>query len=121
MPRVESGGREVLVSEFTRLGATVVEVAAYQSQCPSEIDPAILSALQRQQVDIITFASSKTVKNFWHPIGNSLPPGWLERVKIASIGPQTSATCRELLGKVDIEATEYTLPGLLAALESGIE
>jgi uroporphyrinogen III methyltransferase / synthase len=121
LPRVESGGREVLVGEFTRLGATVVEVAAYQSQCPTEIDPDILSALQRQQVDIITFASSKTVKNFCNPIGNSLPPGWLERVTIASIGPQTSATCRELLGKVDIEATEYTLPGLLAALESGIE
>jgi uroporphyrinogen III methyltransferase / synthase len=121
LPRVESGGREVLVGEFTRLGATVVEVAAYQSQCPLEIDPDILSALQRQQVDIITFASSKTVKNFGHMIGDSLPPDWLNRVTIASIGPQTSVTCRSLLGKVDIEATEYTLPGLLAALESGIE
>jgi uroporphyrinogen III methyltransferase / synthase len=120
-PRVETGGREVLVGEFTRLGATVVEVAAYQSQCPSEIDPDILSALQRQQVDIITFASSKTVKNFCHIIGDRLPPDWVERVTIASIGPQTSATCRSLLGKVDIEATEYTLPGLLAALELGVE
>jgi uroporphyrinogen III methyltransferase / synthase len=120
-PRVETGGREVLVGEFTKLGATVVEVAAYQSQCPAEIDPAIRSALQRQQVDIITFASSKTVKNFCHLIGESLPPEWLEHVWIASIGPQTSATCRSLLGKVDIEATEYTLPGLLAALELGTE
>jgi uroporphyrinogen III methyltransferase / synthase len=120
-PRVETGGREVLVGEFTKLGATVVEVAAYQSQCPAQIDPAIRSALQRQQVDIITFASSKTVKNFRHLIGESLPPDWLEHVWIASIGPQTSATCRSLLGKVDIEATEYTLPGLLAALELGIE
>jgi uroporphyrinogen III methyltransferase / synthase len=120
-PRVETGGREVLVGEFTRLGATVVEVAAYQSQCPQQLDPAILSALQRQQVDILTFASSKTVKNFCQLIGDSLPLAWSERIWIASIGPQTSATCRSLLGKVDIEATEYTLPGLLAALELGIE
>jgi uroporphyrinogen III methyltransferase / synthase len=120
-PRVETGGREVLVREFTHLGASVIEVAAYQSRCPIEIEPAALLALQRQQVDIITFASSKTVAHFCQLIGTSLPSGWQESVYIASIGPQTSATCRELLGKVDIEATEYTLPGLVAALELGIE
>jgi uroporphyrinogen III methyltransferase / synthase len=119
-PRVETGGREVLVREFTELGATVVEVAAYQSQCPLEVDPVALSALQSRQIDIITFASSKTVKNFCQLIGSSLPAGWQTDVTIASIGPQTSATCHELFGKVDIEATEYTLPGLVAALEIGI-
>ncbi len=119
-PRVETGGREVLVKELTNLGAIIVEVAAYQSRCPDSIDPSILSALQQQQVDIITFASSKTVKHFDRLIGTSLPSGWQDRVCIASIGPQTSATCRELFGKVDIEATEYTLPGLIAALEVGV-
>ncbi len=119
-PRVETGGREVLVKELTELGAVIVEVAAYQSRCPDSIDPSILSALQQQDINIVTFASSKTVKHFCQLIGTSLPSGWQERVCIASIGPQTSATCRELLGKVDIEATEYTLPGLIAALELGI-
>jgi uroporphyrinogen III methyltransferase / synthase len=118
-PRVETGGRELLVQEFTKLGATVVEVAAYESRCPIAIDPTILFALQHQQVDMITFASSKTVKHFWQLIGDHLPPDWQRDVYIASIGPQTSTTCRELLGKVDIEAIEYTLPGLLAALELG--
>ncbi len=120
-PRVESGGREVLIQEFTKLGATVVEVPAYQSRCPTEVDAVALAALQAQQVDIITFASSKTVTYFCQLVGHSLPVGWQERVCIASIGPQTSATCRALLGKVDIEATEYTLPGLVAALEQAID
>lgn len=116
-PRVETGGREVLVQELTNLGATVVEVSAYQSQCPATINPTALAVLQQQQVDIITFASSKTVKHFCQLIaGHSLPPHWQDRVCIASIGPQTSITCRELLGKVDVEATEYTLPGLVDAL-----
>jgi uroporphyrinogen III methyltransferase / synthase len=119
-PRVETGGREVLVKELTDLGAIIVEVAAYQSRCPDSIDPSILSALQQQQVDIVTFASSKTVIHFCQLIGTSLPSGWQDRVCIASIGPQTSATCKELLGKVDIEATEYTLPGLIGALELGV-
>ncbi len=127
-PRVETGGREVLVKELTNLGAIIVEVAAYQSRCPDSIDPSILSALQQQfgsahceDIDIITFASSKTVKHFCQLIGTSLPSGWQDQVLIASIGPQTSATCRELFGKVDIEATEYTLPGLVTALEVGIK
>jgi uroporphyrinogen III methyltransferase/synthase len=115
-PRVESGGRDVLVRELSQLGATVVEVPAYQSQCPTTIDPTALAALQRQQVDIITFASSKTVKHFCQLIAGHLTPNWQDRVCIASIGPQTSVTCRELLGKVDVEATEYTLPGLVEAL-----
>ncbi len=119
-PRVETGGREVLVKELTNLGAMIIEVAAYQSRCPDSIDPNILSALQQQDIDIITFASSKTVKHFCQLIGTSLPSGWQDQVCIASIGPQTSATCKELFGKVDIEATEYTLLGLIAALELGI-
>jgi uroporphyrinogen III methyltransferase / synthase len=120
-PRVETGGREILVQGLTKLGATVIEVSAYESQCPISIDPAVLVSLQQQQVDIITFASSKTVKHFCQLIGTSLPLGWQSHVCIASIGPQTSATCRSLLGKVDIEATEYTLPGLVAALELGAD
>ncbi|MCY7367016.1 MAG: uroporphyrinogen-III C-methyltransferase [Chamaesiphon sp.] len=119
-PRVETGGREVLVKELTDLGAIVVEVAGYQSRCPDSINPTGLNSLQQQEIDIITFASSKTVKHFCQLIGTSLPSGWQDQLCIASIGPQTSATCRELLGKVDIEATEYTLPGLVAALELGV-
>ncbi|HBL13562.1 MAG TPA: uroporphyrinogen-III C-methyltransferase, partial [Cyanobacteria bacterium UBA11162] len=65
-PRVETGGREILVKELTAQGADVIEVPAYQSACPSEISPTVWEALQSKTVDIITFASSKTVKNFYH-------------------------------------------------------
>ncbi|MGB8690365.1 MAG: uroporphyrinogen-III C-methyltransferase, partial [Microcoleus sp.] len=44
-PRVESGGREVLVKEFTAKGAQVIEAPAYQSCCPESIDPIALAAL----------------------------------------------------------------------------
>ena len=63
-PRVESGGREILVQELAAQGAEVVEVAAYQSACPQVIEPLAWSALQERAIDIITFASSKTVHNF---------------------------------------------------------
>ena len=119
-PRVESGGREVLVKEFTAQGAQVIEVPAYQSCCPETIDPIALTALQNQAIDIITFASSKTVHNFCHLIETtpefSLSEDWLQSVCIASIGPETSKSCQNLLGKVDVEATEYTLDGLTEAI-----
>ena len=119
-PRVESGGREVLVKEFIAKGAEVIEVAAYQSCCPKNIPPSAELALQSGTVDIITFASSKTVQFFCQLAtqvfaGNSLA-SCLEGVCIASIGPQTSKTCQELIGRVDIEAEEYTLPGLTEAV-----
>jgi len=114
-PRVESGGRDVLVKEFTDRGAVVTEVAAYQSRCPEAIAPAILKALEQEQVDIVTFASSKTVQCFHQMLGTDSDK-LLNNLCIASIGPQTSAACDRLLGRVDIEAEEYTLEGLVQAI-----
>jgi uroporphyrinogen III methyltransferase / synthase len=126
-PRVESGGREVLVQELTAKGAEIVEVAAYQSCCPDSIPPSAELALKNGTIDIITFASSKTVQFFCqlaqkvfseNPQDNEFSEvaKSLERVCIASIGPQTSKSCRSLLGRVDVEAEEYTLDGLTQAL-----
>ncbi|NEO98965.1 MAG: uroporphyrinogen-III synthase [Symploca sp. SIO2E9] len=119
-PRVETGGREVLVKEMRTQGAIVTEVAAYESRCPEQMASAAEKALEKQEVDVITFASSKTVKNFVQLLDISLqwqkPLFQLEGVQIASIGPQTSITCRQLLGRVDIEAEEYTLEGLTQAI-----
>ncbi|WNC31618.1 MULTISPECIES: uroporphyrinogen-III C-methyltransferase [unclassified Thermosynechococcus] len=114
-PRVEKGGRPVLVETFTAAGAEVVEVPAYDSRCPQTVDAQVLGALQGGQVDMVTFTSSKTVKHFCQLVGAQAAE-LLQNVQIASIGPQTSQTCRELLGRVDTEATEHTLEGLLQAL-----
>ncbi|MBD1873517.1 uroporphyrinogen-III C-methyltransferase [Nodosilinea sp. FACHB-131] len=118
-PRVESGGREVLVQEFTAAGAEVVEVAAYESGCPEVADPNALAALKNGKVDVITFASSKTVVHTAQLLEQGLGTGWREVLKgvaIASIGPKTSDSCREILGRVDIEPAEYTLDGLTEAI-----
>lgn len=116
-PRVETGGRELLVTELNAQGANVVEVPAYESGCPGAIAPEIWQAIQSQSVDIITFASSKTVRNFWQLIQNNGGDlTLLKSLKIASIGPQTSETCLELFNRVDIEAKVFTLEGLRDAI-----
>jgi uroporphyrinogen III methyltransferase/synthase len=139
-PRVETGGREVLVQEMHRAGAIVTEVAAYQSHCPEQMPEAVLQALQQEQIDVITFTSSKGVQHFWQILQQSGVTGnmgdkkqelllstpsitldfsgdkYLPRSLIAAIGPQTAKSCRTILGRVDLEAQEYTLEGLTKSL-----
>ena len=120
-PRVEIGGRDTLVKELSDRGAEVVEVPAYQSKCPDKIDLQAWQALKQKQIDVVTFASSKTVTNFYQLLqqpaeSNEAIESLLADVAIASIGPQTSKTCRELLGRIDLEAKEYTLEGLTRAI-----
>jgi len=118
-PRVESGGRDVLVKELSQAGAEVLEVPAYESGCPLIPDEVAIAALQNRQVDVITFASSKTVGHTCQLLERALGSEWsqlLEGVAIASIGPKTSETCRTRLGRVDIEPAEYTLDGLTQAI-----
>jgi uroporphyrinogen III methyltransferase / synthase len=121
-PRVESGGREVLIEQFQHHGAMIAAIPAYESGCPTEIDAIALESIQTQQIDVITFASSKTVKHFCQLLSSVAAPevwrSWLLPVKIASIGPQTTIACRELIGRIDCEAVEYTLEGLTTAIGS---
>lgn len=122
-PRVETGGREVLVKELSHQGANVEEVPAYESRCPDKIEARTWQALQQRQIDIVTFASSKTAHNFCQLIKQELADNpeicldlLLKNVCLASIGPQTSQTCLNLFKRVDVEAQQYTLEGLVEAL-----
>ena len=85
----------------------------------------ILRQLEAQELDIITFTSSSTVRHFMQWLtehGGSFTETFLHRVgefarpKIACIGPITSQTARGCGLKVHIEAQEYTIAGLVEAL-----
>lgn len=116
-PRVETGGRDVLVQELTKKGAAVVEVPAYESGCPIAIPSEVWQAIQAKEIDIITFASSKTVKNVWQLIQNyGGDLDLFQSTKLASIGPLTTETCQKIFNRVDIEAEVFTLEGLRDAI-----
>lgn len=120
-PCLEDERRELLITELSRLGATVWDVPAYRSSCPAAISPDALEALRRG-VDAVTFASPKTARCFYEllkgaqEVLKASPKEVLEKAAIASIGPLTSATCQELFGRVDIQPDEYSLTGLTSAL-----
>jgi uroporphyrinogen III methyltransferase/synthase len=105
--------RDVIPEELARLGAQVDVVEAYRNVPPpdaAERVRAVFSGSHRP--DWITFTSSSTVTNFIEIAG----PGQLEGVHAASIGPVTSATLRSHGIEPAVEASEYTIDGLVAAI-----
>ena len=116
IPKVESGGRNFIAQQFTNSGANVCEVAAYESKCPESIPFKTVKAFQEKSLDAIIFSSGKTVRNSAYLLEKEFGRNWLallKDIKILSIGPQTSYACKEILGRVDKEATKYSFDGLL--------
>ena len=107
--------RDVIPDELRKLGAEVDVVEAYETVLPESSKKEIRAALddRRTRPDIITFTSSSTVRNFVALAGEGRA---LDGVQFASIGPVTSSTLRESGLRVDIEAEEYTIPGLVRAI-----
>ncbi len=112
LPRA-GGARETLPEGLRARGAQVDVLELYRAE-PPEPDPAVLAALRDGAIDIVTFASSSTVRNLARMLGGDLTP--LRRALVASIGPITSAAVREHGVAVDVEAAEHTMAGLVRAL-----
>jgi uroporphyrinogen-III synthase len=118
--------RDVIPRELTKLGARVDVVEAYETIIPQSSRTRLRRILkdQKRRPHVITFTSSSTVKNFVALLEKNTLRGRLrprkkrplDGIRLASIGPVTSSTLRELGLPVDIEATEYTIPGLIKAI-----
>lgn len=111
--------RDVIPRQLREAGAVVDVVEAYETILPRASRPRLRAALgnSRQRPDVITFTSSSTARNFLALLGK-ISPRILHGVKLASIGPVTSATLRELGLRVDIQAAQFTIPGLISAIVS---
>lgn len=110
--------RDVIPNALRELGAKVHVMEAYETVVPESSRTTILEALNSDKKPaVITFTSSSTVKNFVELVGQeTINSGLLDSVKLASIGPVTSTTLKELGLRVDVEAKEYTIPGLVEAI-----
>ena len=115
LPRAAEA-RPVLPVELRKMGAAVDEVTTYLTEKVADRADLLIEQLTDKQIDLITFTSSSTVKNF----KALLPPGnfkeLLDGVTIASIGPITTDTAAELGFDVHITARTYTIAGLCNAI-----
>ncbi|MGM0409335.1 MAG: uroporphyrinogen-III C-methyltransferase [Bacillota bacterium] len=108
------------------MGADVNNVVAYEN-CRTKIDKKIYKKFFNNEIDLLTFTSSSTVKNFKKGLDDYL--NLLEeknnildleknqrKSDVACIGPVTAETARKNGFEVDIIATEYTIDGLYEAI-----
>lgn len=110
LPRADLAGR-ALVDGLAGKGYDPVEVVAYRTGRPEALPADALARLAAGEVDVVAFASSSTARNFASLVATH---PW--RADVVSIGPVTSATCREVGLRVAGEADPHDLDGLVAAI-----
>jgi uroporphyrinogen III methyltransferase / synthase len=113
LPRADIAPKE-LVDALAARGAKVTEVTAYRTVIDFANHDVVSERLARNEIDWVTFTSSSTVRNFLGAISPDRVKA--ARVRVASIGPTTSATLREAGLEPTVEAASYTIPGLVDAI-----
>lgn len=107
--------RPALADGLRERGAETIEVAAYDT-VREPLDAGVVERLRRGAVDLVTFTSSSTVRNFAEALPADERQPVLHEVRAASIGPITSETLREFGIPIAVEAPESTIPALAAAV-----
>ena len=116
IPRAEVA-REQLPESLRANGLKVNVVPAYKTVGISGAEAeALASMLRNGQVDIATFTSSSTVTSTVQALGVDAKE-ILGQVTVASIGPITTKTALDLGITVHISAEQFTVPGLLDAIQ----
>jgi uroporphyrinogen III methyltransferase/synthase len=105
--------RDLVPAELARRGALVDVVEAYRTVAPEQAARQAAGIFGgARKPDCITFTSSSTVRNFVAAAGAAA----LEGVAVASIGPITTRTARDLGIEVTAEASVFSVDGLVEAI-----
>jgi len=115
LPRAREA-RPVLPVELTQMGALVDDVETYVTNAVKDNADVILKRLKERTIDMITFTSSSTVKNFRALLPSEGLDRLMQGITVASIGPITADTARNLGFDVHILAEAYTIPKLCDAI-----
>lgn len=105
--------RDELPVGLRNQGADVSVVGVYETVTETAHADQLRYILTSGEVDIITFTSASTVKNFMALAGDAGVP---DGVVIACIGPVTADTARKHGLEPSIIAEEYTIDGLVDAM-----
>jgi uroporphyrinogen III methyltransferase/synthase len=115
IPRAQQA-REILPETLRGAGAQVTVAPVYQNVPPEGRKEALRAELEAGNVDMITFTSSSTVRNFLTMVDaedHEDLKRLLTGVRIAAIGPITAKTVTDNGLRVDIQPKEYTIPAMV--------
>jgi uroporphyrinogen III methyltransferase/synthase len=111
--------RPLLRERLKSAGATEVrDVPVYETRRAESLPSELTEALNAGEVNWVTFTSSSTASNFVALLGPNHAQQ-LAGVKIASIGPITTATLKELGLTPTVQAESFNVDGLVDAILCG--
>jgi uroporphyrinogen III methyltransferase/synthase len=114
--------RELLPEQLRAQGADVDVVPVYRTISPAVALDRLAGQLEAGEIDVISFTSSSTVRNF---AGLFSSKDELLRLvgktTVACIGPITAGTAREAGLTVHVMAAENTIPALAEAIVRHVE
>jgi len=108
--------RRLLPDGLRQMGADVTVAPIYET-IPPEIAPQTLELLEEEDIDVVTFTSSSTVKNLFKTVPHEIIDRIKSRAKVACIGPVTAKTAKKMGLNVEIMPTQSTVPALVEAIE----
>jgi len=118
IPRAAEG-REILPETLRGGGAQVTIAPLYQNVPPQGRREELRDELESGTVDMVTFTSSSTVRNFLTMV-DAKDQEELERlmdgVSIAAIGPITAKTVVDSGLTVDVQPEQYTIDAMIASI-----
>ncbi len=110
--------RDIIPVQLQEAGATVDVREAYETVLPEGSQERLLAVLtSKKRPDVIALTSSSTVHNMMKMAVGSPIAKHLAGIKFAAIGPVTALTLKSYGLPVHIEADEYTMTGLVQAIE----
>jgi uroporphyrinogen III methyltransferase / synthase len=123
LPRADMG-REVIAEQLKKHGADVTEVVAYRTavvDAEREGEPDIYRMLLDRRIDVVTFTSGSSVRNFVQAVGAEPAADLLRTTVVASIGPVTAEAAAQFNIQTTIVPEQYTVAGLVEAIVEHFE
>ncbi len=111
--------REILPETLRGAGAQVTVAPVYKNVPPQGRKDALRDELEAGKVNMVTFTSSSTVRNFLTMVDaadSAELKELLKGVKIATIGPITAKTVTDNGLTVDVQPEVHTLPEMIRAI-----
>ncbi len=106
-----SRGREVLAEQLRAAGALVDQVVVYSSTDVTSADEDVRRRLAEGGIDWIIVSSSAIARSLVAMFGENL-----QKTRLASISPVTSATLRDVGLEPATEARTYTMAGVVESI-----
>ena len=108
---------DVLPDELRARGTDVDVVVAYETKPLQSSGAELAARIEAGTADAILFTSSSTVSSTLDALGAD-GKQLLSRITLSSIGPVTTRALESVGLKATVQATVYTVEGLLDALEA---